>query len=216
MGRGPVSLHDCSPYRRERESKEKHRGQKHCRRIDSPVIVWQAAGEDVGGVDCCVADEPRGEPEVDRIAAVEVARAPPEAGTEDYKGDANIADEMRVEGSRVRHSRRQVQVPRIGSSEHPEAIRDARDTKEPEQGLHQNLLLSVPDPNELGSRKGRAAVHSKLGWSIWGLFAGALMGLGDLLGFLALGLDMRLAGRSVIAEVIKDLLLMGPNPTITP
>jgi hypothetical protein len=42
------------------------------------------------------------------------------------------------------------------------------------------------------------------------------MGLGDLLGFLALGLDMRLAGRSVIAEVIKDLLLMGPNPTITP
>src|SRR6266508_1539351 len=38
-------------------------------------------------------------------------------------------------------------------------------------------------------------------WSLWGLFAGALMGLGDLLSFLAFGLDMRLAGTSVIAEV---------------
>jgi two-component system sensor histidine kinase HydH len=44
-------------------------------------------------------------------------------------------------------------------------------------------------------------VQTRRRWSIWGLFAGALMGLGDLLGFLALGLDMRLAGRSVIAEV---------------
>lgn len=39
-------------------------------------------------------------------------------------------------------------------------------------------------------------------WSIWGLFAGALMGVGDLTAFLALGLEMRLAGRSVMTEVM--------------
>ena len=44
-------------------------------------------------------------------------------------------------------------------------------------------------------------MRSRRRWSIWGFVAGALMGLGDLLSFLALGLDMRLAGRSVIAEV---------------
>jgi signal transduction histidine kinase len=38
-------------------------------------------------------------------------------------------------------------------------------------------------------------------WALWGLIAGALMGLGDLLAFLALGLDMRLAGRAVTIEV---------------
>ena len=46
-----VSLHDGSPYRREQERQEKHRGQKHGRRMDSPVTGGQAAGEDVGGVD---------------------------------------------------------------------------------------------------------------------------------------------------------------------
>src|SRR5262245_51451907 len=101
---------------------------------------------------------------MDRIAAVEVGRTPPEAGTEDDKGDANIADEMRIEGSRVWHARRQVQVPRGGSREHPETIDDARHTKKPEQSLHQKLLLSVPGSEESGSRTGRAAVHSTLGW----------------------------------------------------
>src|SRR5262245_56350097 len=38
-------------------------------------------------------------------------------------------------------------------------------------------------------------------WALWGLIAGALMGLGDLLAFLALGLDMRLAGSAVTIEV---------------
>jgi hypothetical protein len=66
------------PYRRERESKEKYCGQKHCRRIDSPVSTGQAAGEDVGGVECRVAHEPPREPEVDGIAAVEVGCTPPE------------------------------------------------------------------------------------------------------------------------------------------
>src|SRR5262249_32845935 len=111
LGGGPVALQNCSPYRRKRESKEKHRGQKHCRCIDSPVTAGQAAGEDVSGVECRVADEPRSEPEVDRIAAVEVGRTPPEAGPEDDKGDADIADAMRIEGSRVWHARRQVPVP---------------------------------------------------------------------------------------------------------
>src|SRR5262245_26676107 len=39
-------------------------------------------------------------------------------------------------------------------------------------------------------------------WSLWGLLAGALMGIGDLLAFLTLGLEMRLAGRSVLTEVM--------------
>jgi signal transduction histidine kinase len=39
-------------------------------------------------------------------------------------------------------------------------------------------------------------------WSMWGLFAGALMGLGDLLAFLSFGLEMRWAGRSVMTEVM--------------
>jgi signal transduction histidine kinase len=45
-------------------------------------------------------------------------------------------------------------------------------------------------------------MHTKRRWSIWGLFAGALMGVGDLTAFLALGLEMRLAGRSVMTEVM--------------
>jgi two-component system sensor histidine kinase HydH len=45
-------------------------------------------------------------------------------------------------------------------------------------------------------------MHLKRRWSIWGLVAGALMGLGDLTAFLALGLEMRLAGRSVLTEVM--------------
>src|SRR5215510_10610978 len=69
LGCGPLLLQNCSPYQRKRESKEKYRGQKHCRCIDSPVSMGQAAGEDVVGVECRVADEPRCEPEVDRIAA---------------------------------------------------------------------------------------------------------------------------------------------------
>ncbi|MSQ48406.1 MAG: hypothetical protein EXR78_08530 [Deltaproteobacteria bacterium] len=39
-------------------------------------------------------------------------------------------------------------------------------------------------------------------WSMWGLFAGALMGLGDLLAFLSFGLEMRWAGRRVMTEVM--------------
>jgi two-component system sensor histidine kinase HydH len=45
-------------------------------------------------------------------------------------------------------------------------------------------------------------MQTKRRWSIWGLFAGALMGMGDLTTFLALGLEMRLAGRSVMTEVM--------------
>jgi two-component system sensor histidine kinase HydH len=45
-------------------------------------------------------------------------------------------------------------------------------------------------------------MHTKRRWSIWGLVAGALMGMGDLTAFLALGLEMRLAGRSVMTEVM--------------
>lgn len=37
---------------------------------------------------------------------------------------------------------------------------------------------------------------------MWGLFAGALMGLGDLLAFLSFGLEMRWAGRRVMTEVM--------------
>jgi len=44
-------------------------------------------------------------------------------------------------------------------------------------------------------------MKAKKRWALWGLVAGALMGLADLLAFLALGLDMRLAGRSVTVEV---------------
>jgi two-component system sensor histidine kinase HydH len=45
-------------------------------------------------------------------------------------------------------------------------------------------------------------MQTKRRWSIWGLFAGALMGMGDLTTFLTLGLEMRLAGRSVMTEVM--------------
>lgn len=45
-------------------------------------------------------------------------------------------------------------------------------------------------------------MQTKRRWSIWGLVAGALMGMGDLTAFLALGLEMRLAGRSVMTEVM--------------
>jgi len=48
----------------------------------------------------------------------------------------------------------------------------------------------------------RNMTPAKRCWSIWGLFAGALMGMGDLTAFLALGLEMRLAGRSVLTEVM--------------
>lgn len=45
-------------------------------------------------------------------------------------------------------------------------------------------------------------MHARRRWSIWGLVAGALMGMVDLTAFLALGLEMRLAGRSVMTEVM--------------
>jgi two-component system sensor histidine kinase HydH len=45
-------------------------------------------------------------------------------------------------------------------------------------------------------------MRTKRRWSLWGLIAGALMGVGDLTAFLALGLEMRLAGRSVMTEVM--------------
>jgi two-component system sensor histidine kinase HydH len=45
-------------------------------------------------------------------------------------------------------------------------------------------------------------MQMKRRWSIWGLVAGALMGLGDLTAFLALGLEMRVAGRGVLTEVM--------------
>jgi two-component system sensor histidine kinase HydH len=48
----------------------------------------------------------------------------------------------------------------------------------------------------------QSTMQAKRRWSLWGLFAGALMGLGDLMTFLALGLEMRLAGRSVMTEVM--------------
>jgi signal transduction histidine kinase len=39
-------------------------------------------------------------------------------------------------------------------------------------------------------------------WSLWGILAGALLGLGDLLAFLSFGLEMRWGGRSVMTEVM--------------
>lgn len=45
-------------------------------------------------------------------------------------------------------------------------------------------------------------MHATRRWSLWGLFAGALMGLGDLLAFLSFGLEMNWAGRSVMTEVM--------------
>lgn len=48
----------------------------------------------------------------------------------------------------------------------------------------------------------RNIMQAKRRWSVWGLFAGALMGVGDLTAFLALGLEMRLADRSVMTEVM--------------
>jgi signal transduction histidine kinase len=48
----------------------------------------------------------------------------------------------------------------------------------------------------------QAMMRTTRRWSIWGLVAGALMGVGDLTVFLALGLEMRLAGRSVMTEVM--------------
>jgi two-component system sensor histidine kinase HydH len=38
-------------------------------------------------------------------------------------------------------------------------------------------------------------------WALWGLVAGALLGLGDFVTFYALGLEMHLAGRSVMLEI---------------
>jgi two-component system sensor histidine kinase HydH len=48
----------------------------------------------------------------------------------------------------------------------------------------------------------QTTMQMKRRWSIWGLLAGALLGLGDLLIFLTFGLEMRLAGRSVMTEVM--------------
>ena len=45
-------------------------------------------------------------------------------------------------------------------------------------------------------------MQPKRRWSLWGVFAGTLLGMGDLMAFLALGLDMRLGERSVITEVM--------------
>src|SRR5262249_52415765 len=42
---------------------------------------------------------------------------------------------------------------------------------------------------------------SRRHWALWGLAAGALMGLTDFTVFCALGLDMRLPGRAVTVEV---------------
>ena len=45
-------------------------------------------------------------------------------------------------------------------------------------------------------------METKRRWVLWATIAGALLGLGDLLAFLALGLEMRLAGRGVLIEVM--------------
>jgi two-component system sensor histidine kinase HydH len=50
-------------------------------------------------------------------------------------------------------------------------------------------------------------MQAKRRWSLWGLLAGALMGVGDLTAFLALGLEMRLADRSVMTEVMILFML---------
>ena len=46
------------------------------------------------------------------------------------------------------------------------------------------------------------SMATKKQWVLWCTVAGALLGLGDLLAFLTLGLEMRLAGRSVLTEVM--------------
>jgi two-component system sensor histidine kinase HydH len=50
-------------------------------------------------------------------------------------------------------------------------------------------------------------MNSPRRWSLWGLLAGALMGLGDLLAFLSFGLEMRWAGRSVMTEVMITFII---------
>ena len=45
-------------------------------------------------------------------------------------------------------------------------------------------------------------METKRRWVLWATIAGALLGLGDLLVFLLLGLEMRLAGRGVLTEVM--------------
>ena len=50
-------------------------------------------------------------------------------------------------------------------------------------------------------------MHATRRWSLWGLFAGALMGLGDLLAFLSFGLEMNWAGQSVMTEVMILFIL---------
>lgn len=50
-------------------------------------------------------------------------------------------------------------------------------------------------------------MHAARRWSLWGLLVGALMGVGDLTAFLALGLEMRLAGRSVMTEVMITFIV---------
>ncbi len=50
-------------------------------------------------------------------------------------------------------------------------------------------------------------MQTKRRWSLWGLLAGALLGVGDLTAFLALGLEMRLAHRSVMTEVMILFML---------
>ena len=44
-------------------------------------------------------------------------------------------------------------------------------------------------------------------WSFWGFLAGALMGFGDWFAFYAFGLEMRLAGRSVMTEVMLNFVV---------
>jgi two-component system sensor histidine kinase HydH len=44
-------------------------------------------------------------------------------------------------------------------------------------------------------------MKSEKRWALWGLAAGVLLGLGDLVLFLALGLEIQLRGRSVMGEV---------------
>jgi signal transduction histidine kinase len=44
-------------------------------------------------------------------------------------------------------------------------------------------------------------------WSLWGLLAGVLMGLGDWFAFHSFGLEMRWAGRSVMTEVMLNFLV---------
>jgi hypothetical protein len=99
LGRRAISPHDSAPHGRKRKCEKKHRREKHAGCVDSPVSVRQAAGDDVGHVDCSVACKPRGDSKVNRIAALEISGAPAEARAQDRKGDADIAHKMSIEGA---------------------------------------------------------------------------------------------------------------------